>query len=110
MATVVSQHFRHLGRLFGRHLGFFKKFILRKTAANFSEINRKYVFAASNRKITKNRVQKKKLEQILLKSISFLFQTLIYIVNSAWIISDDVIQLMSKDARIIGLQVLKISF
>ena len=56
MATVVSQHFRHLGRLLGGHLGFFKKFILRKTAANFSEINRKYVFAASNRKITKNRV------------------------------------------------------
>ena len=34
MATVVSQHVRHLGR----HLGFFKSFILRKTAANFNEI------------------------------------------------------------------------
>ena len=30
MATVVSQH--------GRHLGFFLKFILRKNVANFSEI------------------------------------------------------------------------
>ena len=52
MATVVSQHVRHLGR----HLGFLKKVILRKTAANFTEISRKYVFAASNRNIIKNRV------------------------------------------------------
>ena len=36
-AAVVSQHVRHLGR----HLGFFKNFILRKTAANFTEISRK---------------------------------------------------------------------
>ena len=50
MATVVSQHVRH----FGRHLGFFKKFILLKIAANFTEINRKHVFAASNRNIIKN--------------------------------------------------------
>ena len=50
MATVVSQHVRHIGR----HLGFFKHFILRKTAANFTEISRKHVFAASNRNIIKN--------------------------------------------------------
>ena len=61
MATAVSQHVRHLG--------FFKKnFILLKTAANFTEISRKRVFAASNRNITKNRVQKEKFEQILSKS------------------------------------------
>ena len=37
---------------------FFKIFIiiLRKTAANFTEISRKHVFAASNRNIIKNRV------------------------------------------------------
>ena len=51
MATVVSQHGRHIGR----HLGFFKIFILRKIAANFTEISRKHVFAALNRKIIKNR-------------------------------------------------------
>ena len=34
MATIVSQHVRHLGR----HLGFFKKFILRKTAANLLKL------------------------------------------------------------------------
>ena len=43
MATVVSQHIRHLGR----HLGFFKLLILRKTAANFTETSRKHMFAAS---------------------------------------------------------------
>ena len=52
MATVVSQHVCHTGR----HLGFFENFILRKIAANFTEISRKHVFAASNRKIIKNRV------------------------------------------------------
>ena len=50
MATVVSQHVRHLGR----HYGFFKNFILRKTAANFTEVNIKYVFTASNRNIREN--------------------------------------------------------
>ena len=52
MATVVSQRVRHIGRL----LGYFKIFVLRKIAANFTEISRKRVFAASNRKIIKNRV------------------------------------------------------
>ena len=52
MATVVSQHVRHLGR----HLGFFENFILPKTAENFTEISRKHVFAASNRNLIKNRV------------------------------------------------------
>ena len=52
MATVVSQHVRHLAR----HLGFFKNFILRKTAANFTQISRKHAFAASNRNIIKHRV------------------------------------------------------
>ena len=46
MVTVVLQHVRHLGR----HLGFFKNIILRKTAANFTEISRKH------RNVIKNRV------------------------------------------------------
>ena len=52
MATPVSQHVRHIGR----HLVFFKNFVLRKTAANFTEINRKHVFASANRNIIDNRV------------------------------------------------------
>ena len=51
MAPVVSQHVRH----FGRHLGFFINFILRKIAANFTKISRKHVFPASNRNIIENR-------------------------------------------------------
>ena len=34
MATVVSQHVRHIGR----HLAFFENIILRKIAANFTEL------------------------------------------------------------------------
>ena len=52
MATVVLQYVRHIGR----HLEFFKNFILHKIAANITEISRKHVFAASNRNIVKNRV------------------------------------------------------
>ena len=48
MATVVSQH--------ARHLGFFRNIILHKTVANFTEISRKHVFAASDRNIIKSRV------------------------------------------------------
>ena len=51
----------------------------------------------------------KKLEQIFSKINSFLFQTLICIINYAKPISDDVIQLTSKDALVISLQVLKVS-
>ena len=75
MATVNSQHVRQLG--------FFKNFILRKTAANFTEISRTHVFAASNRDIIENRVLKKKLEQFFPKIHSFVFQTLICIINYA---------------------------
>ena len=50
MATVVSQHVRHLG--------FLKSSILRKTTAAFTEISRKHVFAASNRSIIKNGLKK----------------------------------------------------
>ena len=53
MATVVSQLVRHLGR----HLGFFKNSILHKTAANFTEISRKQMFATSNWNIIKDRIQ-----------------------------------------------------
>ena len=52
MATGVSQKGRHNGC----HPEFSKIFILRQIAANFTEISRKHVFAASNRKIIKNRV------------------------------------------------------
>ena len=79
MATVVSQHVRHLGR----HLGFFKNFIFRKTAINFTGISRKQVFLASNRKIIENRVKDKNLEQIFPKYYSFLFRTLMCIINYA---------------------------
>ena len=75
MATVISQHVHHLGH----HLGFFKNLnILCKTAANFTEIRRKHVFTASNRNIITNRVQKKKLNQILSKSYSFLISIINY--------------------------------
>ena len=52
MTTVVSQPVRHIGR----RLGFFKKFLLRKTAAILTEISREQVFATSNRNIIKNQV------------------------------------------------------
>ena len=68
------------------------------------------MYLASNRKINENRVKKKNLEQIFPKFHNFLFRTLFYIINYAQIISDDVIQLTSKDALIIRLQVLKVSF
>ena len=56
MATVVSQHVRHLG--------FFKNFNSRKTAENFTEISRKHVFAVSSRNIIIQRIVSKKIEQI----------------------------------------------
>ena len=67
-----------------------------KNAANFLEISRKYLFTAANTCIIKNRVGKK-LKQILSRNYSFRFQTLICIINFAEIISDDVIQLTSRD-------------
>ena len=75
MATAVSQN--------NRYLGFFKNIIFSKTAANFLEISRKHVFTASNTNIIKNRAEKKRLKQILPKSYSFRFQTLICINNFA---------------------------
>ena len=75
MATVNSQHVRHLG--------FIKNSILRKTAANFTEISRKHVFAASNGDIIENSVLKKKLDQFFPKIHNFVFQTLICIINYA---------------------------
>ena len=48
----MSQHVRHLWL----PSWIFNNFVLRKTAANFTQINRKYVFAVSNRNIIKNRV------------------------------------------------------
>ena len=88
MATIILQHVHHLGR----HLGVFKNFIFSKNAANFLKISRKHVFRASNMNIIKNRVEKQKLKQIFPKSYSFRFQTSICIINSASIISDDIIQ------------------
>ena len=77
IATVVSQHVCHLSH----HLGFFNNFILYKIAADFTEFSRKYEFAASNRNIIENKVKKKKLEQVFPKIYSFLFRTLICIIN-----------------------------
>ena len=67
MATVASQHQV-------RYLGFFKNFILRKTAANFTKISRKHVFAISNMDIFKNKVKKKKLEKIFPKFTVIYFE------------------------------------
>ena len=66
MATAISQHVHHFG--------FFKNFIFSKTAANFLEISRKHVFTALKRNIIKNRVEKKKLGQILSKVTVFYFK------------------------------------
>ena len=54
-------------------------------AANFHEISRKNVFTDSDRSIhvIKNRVGKKKIEQIVSKSYTFLIQTLICITDFA---------------------------
>ena len=71
MATVVSQHVRHLG--------FFKHFIFSKNAANFLEISRKHVFAASNRNKIKNRVKKEEIRTNVVKKL----HTLICIINFA---------------------------
>ena len=49
-----------------RHLGFFKKIILRKTAASFTEISRKHVFAASYRNVINPRSL---LEKIVTRSL-----------------------------------------
>ena len=68
------------------------------------------MFLASNRKIIENRVKKKNLEQIFPKLYGFLFRTSICINNYAYIKSDDVIKLTSKDALIIRLQVVKVLF
>ena len=51
-------------------LDFSKKFIVRKTAANFIEISRKHVFVASNRNIIKIRV-KKEIRTNFLKNSQF---------------------------------------
>ena len=67
----------------GRHLGFFKNFIFHKTAINFTGISGNKEFLASNRKIIENRVKNKNLEQIFTKFYSFLFLTLICIINYA---------------------------
>ena len=60
MATAVSQHV-------GRYLGFFKNVLFRRTLSNFLQIGRKHIFAASNRNVIINRVEKKKSLQILSK-------------------------------------------
>ena len=86
------------------HLGFFKSFIqFTKTAANFHEIGRKYIFTAPNRNIIKNRMQKKKIEQFS-KNYRFLFLTLI--LHKLEVITSSI---NVKNTLIIGLQVLNVS-
>ena len=75
MAAAVSQHVRHLG--------VFKNIVFGQTATNFLKIRRKHVSTASNGNIIVNRVEKTKLEQILLISYNFLVQTLICIISFA---------------------------
>ena len=70
MATADSQHVRHTGR----HLEFFKKCISRKTAANFTEISSKHVFAASNRNITRIESIKRNKNKFSLKFRVFYFE------------------------------------
>ena len=65
MATVVYVY--HLGppsRIFQ------KKFVYMKNAVTFLETSRKHIFTASNTRKDKNRVDKKKLKQILSKMCS----------------------------------------
>ena len=71
MATAISQHVRH----HGRHLGFLKILF----SANLQPIFLKLVenmFLLCQ--IIKNRVENRKLEQILSKRYSFLFQLFLH--------------------------------
>ena len=78
-----QQLFHNMSAILAAVLDFSKIFVLRKNAANFTEISIKHVFADSNRNIIGNRVKKKKLEQVIPKIYSFLFRTLICIINYA---------------------------
>ena len=61
----------------------FSKFYFSQNCNNFTGISSKHVFLASNTKIIENRVKNKNLEQIFPKFYSFLFRTLICIINYA---------------------------
>ena len=67
ISKKVAQHVRHLGHQFG-----FSKNCFSKILGNFLKLSRKHVFIALNRNISKNRVEKKKLEQNFVKTIPFL--------------------------------------
>ena len=53
---------------------YFSKILFSKIEENFLEVSRKHVFTAANSNIIKNRVEKKKLDQILSKGTVFLFK------------------------------------
>ena len=63
MATVVSRHVPPSWIFF--------KFIFSKTASKFFEIGRKHAFTPQIWHIMKNRMKKKKLEQIFVKTLQF---------------------------------------
>ena len=71
MATVVSQHARHLGR----PLEFFKSLIFSKKTVTVLEISRKHVFRASNTNIIKNKVGKEFFQNA--KKLQFSFSNFI---------------------------------
>ena len=54
-----QRSFHNMSAILAAILDFSKKTIFHKIAANFTEISRKHVFAASNRNTIKNRVKKK---------------------------------------------------
>ena len=54
-----QRSFHNMSAILAAILDFSKETIFHKIAANFTEISRKHVFAASNRNIIKNRVKKK---------------------------------------------------
>ena len=68
-----------------------------------------HVFAALNRNIIKNRVEKE-IRTNLVKTYSFRIQNLIYIMYFALIISDDVIQIsIFRSKKILGVRRLNIT-
>ena len=66
-----QQQFHNMSATLGRNLRLFRNCIFGKTAANFflKKNRRKHAFNASNKNITKNRMEMKDLKQILLKKV-----------------------------------------
>ena len=92
-------------------LDFSKVLFFAKLQQILLELVEKHVFLASKYENKWKWSQKEEFRTNFPPNFTiFLFWTLICIINYAWIISDDVIQLTSKDALNIRLQVVKVSF